>query len=124
MISGRNIEILSMTDSISSVIIFRRKTRATNLVHGAQRERYLCLHGGTSKTSRKIKEIGRPISTATEACWRYGRFELDLSRLGDDPQIVDRSRIESGIGIGSVSIDNGSIQLSIQGRCLVSIWNF
>jgi hypothetical protein len=25
-------------------------------------------------------------------------------RLGDDPQIVDRSRIESGIGIGSVSI--------------------
>jgi hypothetical protein len=47
-----------------------------------------------------------------------------LNRLGDDPQIVDRSRIESGIGIGSVSIDNGSIQLSIQGRCLVSIWNF
>jgi hypothetical protein len=31
------------------------------------------------------------------------------SRLGDDPQIVDRSRIESGIGIRSVSIDNRSI---------------
>ncbi len=43
-----------------------------------------------------------------------------VNRLGDDPQIVDRSRIESGISIGSVSIDNGSIQALIQGRCLVS----
>jgi len=31
------------------------------------------------------------------------------TRLGDDPQIVDRSRIESGISIRSVSIDNRSI---------------